>query len=58
MNFKSLPSDSNSILAMTWQDYTPFYNDLESRTLDASTMDAWLDDWSALASCLTNSSHA
>ncbi|RJP54862.1 MAG: M3 family oligoendopeptidase [Anaerolineaceae bacterium] len=52
MDFKSLPADEKSILAMTWQDYEPYFNDLESRTLDASNVDAWLDDWSALSSCV------
>ena len=52
MDFTSLPANAQSILAMKWQDYEPYYNDLESRTLDASTIDAWLDDWSALASCV------
>lgn len=51
MNFTTLPIEANAILAMTWQGYAPFYNDLESRTLDASTIDGWLDDWSTLASC-------
>jgi oligoendopeptidase F len=37
---------------MTWGDYEPFYNDLESRKLDASTIDTWLNNWSALASCV------
>ena len=52
MNFTSLPTDAKSILAMTWQIYAPFYSDLESRTLDTSTINAWLDDWSTLASCI------
>jgi len=52
MDFTSLPTDAQSILAMTWQDYEPYYHDLESRTLDAATIDTWLDDWSALACCL------
>ena len=52
MNFKSLPSNAQDILSMTWQDYKPYYNDLEARMLDASTIDAWLDDWSALAACV------
>lgn len=52
MNFVSLPTNANSILAMTWQDYAPFYSDLESRILEESNIDAWLDDWSALASCV------
>ena len=52
MDFKSLPTNAQTILVMTWQDYEPFYNDLETRTLHESTIDAWLDDWSALASCV------
>jgi len=52
MDFTSLPTSAESILAMTWQDYEPFYNDLESRALEETTIDAWLDDWSALASCV------
>jgi oligoendopeptidase F len=52
MDFSTLPTDAESILSMTWQDYEPYYNDLESRKLDASTIDSWLDDWSALASCV------
>ncbi len=52
MNFTFLPTEAKAILAMTWQDYAPFYKDLETRTLDASTIDAWLDDWSTLASCV------
>jgi oligoendopeptidase F len=52
MNFTTLPKEASSILAMRWQDYAPFYSDLESRPLDASTLEAWLDDWSALAACI------
>lgn len=52
MDFTSLPTDPKSILNMSWQDYEPYYHDLESRQLDSATIDAWLDDWSALASCV------
>jgi oligoendopeptidase F len=52
MNFTSLPKDARPILAMRWHDYAPFFNDLESRTLDESTLETWLDDWSALAACI------
>lgn len=52
MDFTSLPTSPESILAMTWGDYEPYYNDLESRHLDTSSIDAWLEDWSALASSL------
>jgi oligoendopeptidase F len=52
MNFNSLPTEALSILAMTWQDYAPYFNDLESRKLDDSTVEAWVDDWSTLACCI------
>ena len=52
MDFSSLPTEAQAILAMTWRDYEPFYKDLESTKLDAYTVDVWLDDWSTLASCI------
>ena len=52
MDFKTLPTNPGSILKMTWGDYEPYYNDLVSRTLDASSMGAWLEDWSVLESCV------
>ena len=52
MNFTHLPTDANAILAMKWQDYAPYYSDLVSRPLDSSSLDAWMEDWSALAACV------
>ena len=52
MNFSSLPTSVPAILAMTWKDHAPYFSDLETRILNESSMEAWLDDWSALASCL------
>ena len=52
MDFTSLPIDARSILNMRWQDYAPFYSELESRTLNESTIEAWLDNWSTLAACI------
>jgi oligoendopeptidase F len=49
MNFRSLPTDAKSILALTWTDYEPYYNDLEARELSRENIEAWLNDWSALA---------
>jgi len=50
MNFKSLPTDAASILALQWMDYEPYFADLEKRSLTAESMDGWLEDWSILAS--------
>ena len=49
MNFQSLPTDAKSILALTWSDYEPYFQDLEARELSEENIQAWLDDWSALA---------
>ena len=49
MNFKSLPTDAQSILALQWADYEPYFADLEERSLTAENIDEWLEDWSTLA---------
>ena len=49
MAVQALPRDAESIQALTWSDYEPFYRQLESRPLSSDTVDAWLDDWSTLA---------
>jgi oligoendopeptidase F len=49
MNFQALPTEANSILALTWSDYEPYYKDLEARELNEGNIQAWLDDWSTLA---------
>jgi len=49
MDFQSLPTDANSILALKWQDYEPFFRDLETRALQPEDIQTWLDDWSKLA---------
>ncbi|HKI54935.1 MAG TPA: M3 family oligoendopeptidase [Anaerolineales bacterium] len=49
MKLKSLPTDANSIPALQWTDYEPFYKELENRDLTKDNIDQWLDDWSTLA---------
>ena len=49
MNFKSLPTDAKSILAMQWTDYEPYYTNLEERELTVNNIEEWLDNWSTLA---------
>jgi oligoendopeptidase F len=49
MKSKMLPVDSESILALTWSDYEPFYMELESRPLSEENIEAWLNDWSRVA---------
>jgi len=49
MNFQELPSDKDSILALTWSDLEPYYRELEARPLNSGNIQAWLNDWSRLA---------
>ena len=49
MNSKMLPTDASSILALTWSDYEPFYQELQARPLSDETIEAWLQDWSRVA---------
>lgn len=49
MKSKTLPTDASSILALTWDDYEPFYKELEERPLRQETIEAWLSDWSRVA---------
>jgi len=49
---KTLPSTPQEIIAWTWPEIEPHYKDLQARLLDASSMDAWLADWSKLGELL------
>jgi oligoendopeptidase F len=49
MKSQTLPTDAASILALTWSDYEPFYQELEARPLSDETIEEWLRDWSRLA---------
>lgn len=49
MKSQTLPTDAESILALTWNDYKSFYKELEARPLSNETIEAWLNDWSRVA---------
>ena len=49
MQPQTLPTDAACILALTWSDYEPFYQELEARPLSSETIEEWLRDWSRLA---------
>ena len=46
----SLPTYAQDALDWTWTDMEPFYAELQARPLDAVGLDAWLADWSRVAS--------
>ena len=49
MKLRTLPTEAEAILALTWSDYEPFYQELESRLLNNENIEAWLADWSRVA---------
>ena len=49
MELRTLPAEAEAILALTWSDYEPFYQELESRLLNNDNIEAWLADWSRVA---------
>jgi oligoendopeptidase F len=49
MEPRTLPTNAEAILALTWSDYEPFYLELETRLLDSDNIEAWLADWSRVA---------
>ncbi|HLO29092.1 MAG TPA: M3 family oligoendopeptidase [Anaerolineales bacterium] len=49
MNVQTLPTDASSILALTWNDYEPYFSELEVRKLNEENIETWLNDWSRLA---------
>jgi oligoendopeptidase F len=45
---KNLPSTPETILAWTWPEIEPHYQDLSARSLTAANAEEWLADWSAV----------
>jgi oligoendopeptidase F len=45
---KNLPSTPEALIAWTWPEIAPHYQDLESRPLNAASVDDWLTDWTRL----------
>lgn len=46
--FHTLPADARAALAWPWEQFAPYFADLESRPLTGETLAAWLADWSQL----------
>lgn len=45
---KDLPNSPETLLAWTWPEISPFYQELASRPLSAENVDSWLADWSSV----------
>lgn len=47
-----LPKSALDAKHWTWDDYKPFFDDLEARPLTAETIDQWMADWSQIESLI------
>lgn len=46
--FSTLTHNAHEFLEHPWEQVEPYYADLEARTLDSSSLETWLQDWSHL----------
>lgn len=50
---RSYPKDALSVLDWDWHQFKPHFDELASRPLDAASLDAWMSDWTSLASIVS-----
>src|SRR5215208_436349 len=48
-----LPPSPSAFSKASWDDVAPYFDDLAARTLEPSTIEAWLADWSRLEELVT-----
>ncbi len=46
--FSTLPTSYTAWISWSWENYQPYYQELLTRRLDASSADGWLRDWTRL----------
>jgi oligoendopeptidase F len=50
--FKDLPTTPETLIAWTWPEIEPLYQELESRFITSANVEAWLADWSSVGECI------
>jgi oligoendopeptidase F len=45
---KNLPTTPEALIAWTWPEIEPYYQELKSRSITAANGNAWLSDWSSV----------
>ena len=45
---KDLPTTPERLIAWTWSEIEPYYRELNSRSIAADSVDAWLADWASV----------
>lgn len=52
MTFPPLPDTIDAVDVQRWETFQPYYDDLRERDLNATTVEQWLQDWSALSALI------
>ena len=47
--FATLPTDYHDFIHWTWPQFEPYYQDLNTRSLTAETVEDWLAAWSQIS---------
>lgn len=47
--FERLPAQLDDLMTWKWEQFAPFYEELNQRPLTAETLDKWMKDWSLIA---------
>src|SRR5262245_22024730 len=55
VGWEQLPESTLDFLTLTWTQLEPYYRDLESRPLNADTLNQWMADWGRLGKHLDES---
>jgi oligoendopeptidase F len=50
--FAALPSTVDPIMHWNWEQFAPYFDDLNQRELSTASVDAWLADWSRITELL------
>jgi hypothetical protein len=49
--YQHLPPKTEILLQWGWSDLEGYYQDLQNRPLDSTSVDEWLSDWSRISEC-------
>ncbi len=47
--FERLPAQLDELMTWKWEQFAPFYEELEQRPLNADSLEQWMQDWSLIA---------
>ncbi len=46
--FEQLPAQLDELMTWKWEQFAPYYEELNKRSLNADTLEQWMQDWSLI----------